>query len=77
MSGWSGSARLDLPLGEVESQIVGLVCEGFRVDWAEHGRRLHLRVWEGGGPEPPWPKVFAEEHLTDIDAILRESGGDA
>jgi hypothetical protein len=64
---------IDVPLGEVESQIEGLVCEGFYVDWAQDGSRLYLRVWEFGGPEPPWSKVVAEEHLADIDAILREA----
>ncbi len=61
----------DLPPGEVEPRIEELVCEGFSVDWAEHQGRLFLRVWEFGGPEPTWPKVFAEQPLTDIDELLR------
>ena len=64
---------LDVTLVQVESQIEGLVCEGFRVDWAEQDSQMYLRVWEADGPEPPWSKVFAEEHLADIDAILREA----
>ena len=64
---------IDVPLGHVESQIEGLICEGFSVDWAQDGSRMYLRAWEFGGPEPPWSKVFAEEHLADIDAILREA----
>lgn len=62
----------DVPLGDVESQIQGLVCEGFQVDWAPDCNRMYLRAWESGGPEPPWPRVLAEEHLADIDGILIE-----
>jgi hypothetical protein len=64
---------LDVPLDEVESQIAGLVCEGLRVDWAEADGRLYLRVFEGTAPKPSWPKVFAEGHLTDLGAIVREA----
>lgn len=54
-------AGLDVPLGEVEQQIEGLVAEGFQVDWAAHRRRVYLRVWDrsnsGTGrwcsPRPP------------------------
>jgi hypothetical protein len=64
---------IDVPLGEVESRIEALVCEGFYVDWTQDGSRLRLRAWESDGPEPPWSKVLAEEHLAEIDAILREA----
>jgi hypothetical protein len=50
------------------------MCEGFYVDWAAHERRIFLRVWEFGGPEPEWSTVFAERPLADIDAVLRKSG---
>jgi|SRR5581483_3910623 len=65
---------IDVPVAEAESQIAGLIREGLRVDWAQSGQRLYLRVWGGDGPEPPWPSVFAEEHLADIDSILRDAG---
>jgi hypothetical protein len=65
-----------LPLSEVESEIEGLVCEGFYVDLAEHENRLYLRVWEFGGPEPDWSKVFAEVPLADVDEIMRRAGFD-
>jgi hypothetical protein len=42
------------------------------VDWTEYRDRLYVRVWEFDGPEPEWPKVFAEEPLANIDEILRE-----
>lgn len=62
---------VDVPLAEVKSQIEGLVCEGFRVDWAEHKDKLYLRVWESDGPEPDWSKVVAEQPLADINELLR------
>jgi hypothetical protein len=64
---------IDIPLGKVESQIEGLVCEGIRVAWAQQGRLMYLRAWDGDGPEPAWSKVFAEEPLADVEAILREA----
>lgn len=63
-----------LAVAEVETRIESLFCEGFSVDWAELEGLLYLRVWEFDGPEPPWPKVFNEEHLADIDEIRREAG---
>jgi hypothetical protein len=65
---------IDISMGAVERQIEGLICEGIRVDWAQHGQRVYLRAWDCRGPEPAWPSVFAEEHLTDIDRILRDAG---
>jgi hypothetical protein len=47
------------------------VREGFQVDWSERQQRVYLRVWEFGGPEPEWPKVFAEQPLVDVAALLR------
>jgi hypothetical protein len=64
---------LDIPPNEIESRIEGLICEGFYVDWAEHRGRLYLRVWEYGGPEPDWAKVFSEQPLADIDELPRRS----
>ena len=40
---------LDVPLGEVETQVTGLVCEGFRIDWTQQGSRLYLRRLGGPG----------------------------
>jgi hypothetical protein len=65
---------IDVPTEEIESQIEGLINEGMRVAWAEHNQRLFLRVWEHDGPEPPWTKVFAEEHLEDVEKLLRDLG---
>jgi hypothetical protein len=60
----------DVAPGETEHQIEGLLREGFYVGWGVKGRRLFLRVWEYGGPEPGWPKVYSESPLID-----RSSGG--
>lgn len=65
-----------LPLLEVESEIQSLACEGFYVDWREFEDCLYLRVWEFGGPEPQWSKVFAEVPLADVDELLRQIGID-
>ncbi len=55
----------------VEQEIEGLISEGYYVEWAAHRKKLYLRVWEFDGPEPYWPKVFAEQPLVDIDELLR------
>ena len=66
----------DIPLAEIENRIEGLLCEGFYVDWTEQETRLYLRVWEFGGPEPTWPKVFAEEDLEEIPESPEEDEDD-
>ena len=37
--------------------------EGFYVVWNEKDGKLYLKVWEYGGSEPPWEKVFLEEDV--------------
>ena len=64
------AGAIDVPMNEVEQQIRGLVCEGFYVDWMERDSQLVLRVWEFGGPEPDWPKVFAEQPLRALPTDL-------
>ena len=54
---------LDVPLDEIETQIKGLITEGFYVDWKPQGQIAYLRVYEYGGPEPDWKKTFAEKNL--------------
>src|SRR6478609_6531726 len=60
---------IDVPAEDVEREVAGVIAEGLAIDWAAHGQRLYLRVYEHGGPEPTWAKVFAEEDLVDIDSI--------
>ena len=66
------TGALSVKLDEIEAQIEGLMSKAFCVEWNEHRRRVYLRVWESDGPEPAWPKVFAEENLADMEAIERE-----
>jgi hypothetical protein len=65
-----------LPPTGVEPEIEGLLSQGFNVHWAERQGWLYLRVWEFGGPEPEWTKVFAEEPLADIGELLRQARQD-
>ena len=44
-SGIEFLGAIDVAPKELEEQIVGLQCEGFYVDWAEHNERIYLRVW--------------------------------
>ncbi len=59
----------DVPLAEVENRLINLWQEGFYVSWAIQGNTVFLRVYEYGGPEPDWQKVFTEQHLADIPEI--------
>ena len=63
-------------LGNGVKTFAGQRGEGFYVDWTEHENRLYLRVWEFGGPEPEWSKVFAEVPLADVDELMRRAGFD-
>jgi hypothetical protein len=60
----------DVPIDEVESRIYGLLCEGFYVDWSDRGDQIVLRIWEFGGPEPDWQKVFNEQHIRPLPKDL-------
>lgn len=65
---------IDVPLSDVESQVVGCVDEGFMVQWLADGNRLYIAVQEPGCPMPPWEKVFAEDPLVDVDELLKGVG---
>lgn len=48
------------------------------VGWESHDDCLYLYAQEPGCPLPTRDKLFAEEALADVDAILRAAGfGDA
>ena len=64
---------MDITVREAESQIAGCLSEGFRVDWNEKDRTLYLCVSESVDHPLDWEKAFAEQHLSDIDAALREA----
>ena len=62
---------IGISMTDIESKIVGLLCDGLYVNWAENDGCLYLCVWEFGGPVPDWSSVFAELPLEDIESILR------
>jgi hypothetical protein len=64
----------DVPLNEIEVEIVGCLEEGLLVGWETKARRLYLSVQEPDCPLPAWEKVFREEAMEDVDAILRTAG---
>lgn len=64
----------DVPLNDVEAEILGCLEEGLLVGWETNAGRLYLSVQEPDCPLPPWDKVFAEEALKDVGAILRAAG---
>lgn len=59
----------DIPVTEIENRLINLWQEGFYVSWAIRDETLFLRVYEFGGPEPDWQKVFIEQHLAEIADI--------
>ena len=65
---------LDVPLDEIEDQIVGCLAEGFRVEWNEENKHLTICVIEGWDEPLDWNKVKGKEHFSDIDEILRKAG---
>lgn len=61
----------DVPLQDVEGRVTLFVCKGLLVDWVYRNQLLYLRASERSGPVPSWERVFAEEDLADVKAILR------
>ena len=65
---------VDVGLDELETEVAASVREGSRVDWVCRNERLYLRVSDADGPAPSWERVFAEEDLADVKALLRDAG---
>jgi hypothetical protein len=63
-------SAIDVPHDELEAEVEGLFCSGYRVDWSEHLDRIYLVAWEEAGPVLPWAQVYAETDLVDIQALL-------
>lgn len=63
-------SAIDVPHDELEDEVEGLFCSGYRVDWSEHLHRIYLVAWEEAGPVLPWAQVYAETDLVDIQALL-------
>jgi hypothetical protein len=63
-------SAIDVPHDELEAEVEGLFCSGYRVDWSVHVDRIYLVAWEEAGPVLPWAQVYAETDLVDIQALL-------
>lgn len=70
---------LDVPPAQMEAQVSASMSEGLRVDWLCRNELVYLRVFEGAGPVPSWERVFAQQDLEEVRAMLQEAdaGGDA
>ncbi|GGX11664.1 hypothetical protein [Undibacterium macrobrachii] len=73
-SGVGQPNAIDVSMSDVESQIVGCLAEGFKVQWIAEGNRLYIAVQEPDCPTPSWEKVFAEEALVDVNELLKRVG---
>jgi len=65
---------VDVALADLETQVTRSLSEGQRVDWLCRNGRLYLRTFAADAPAPSWERVFAEEDVADVRAILREAG---
>jgi hypothetical protein len=65
-------SAIDVLHDELEAEVEGLFCSGYRVDWSEHLGRIYLVAWEEAGPVLPWAPVYAEKDLVDIQALLAD-----
>jgi hypothetical protein len=72
--GTDGPNSADVPLVEIEARVMGCIDEGFDVRWAMRAETLYVCVQEPTGPVPEWTKVFSEEPLEDVNAMLKEAG---
>jgi hypothetical protein len=68
---------LDVAVVDIESQVANSVGEGFLVDWVCRNEVLYLRVAESDAPRPSWERVFAEDDLGDVRALLRDADFDS
>lgn len=68
----------DLDPSEFHAALAEWLAEGYVVGWESNGGCLYLYAQEPGCPIPSAEKLFAEEELADVEAILRAAGfGDA
>jgi hypothetical protein len=65
-------SAIDVAHDELEAEVEGLFCSGYRIDWSEHLERIYLVAWEEAGPVLPWAQVYAERDLVDIQALLAD-----
>lgn len=68
---------IDVPLSQVRNQIEGCLREGLMVAWGQRDSCVYLAIQEPGCPMPSWEKVWKEEALVDVEALVREAGFDS
>jgi hypothetical protein len=66
----------DVAFDAIEDQVSASVRSGLSVDWIYRSGILYLRASEPGGPVPSWERVFAQEDLADVRALLGAAGGE-
>jgi hypothetical protein len=67
----------DLKVEDLEPQLAACVREGLSVDWLYRSGLLYLRVFDSGVAAPSWERLFAEQELSAVQAILRDAGFDS
>ena len=73
-AGVGAPSAVDVSPEDIEQVLARCIIEGYLVDWNAVDERVHLAVQEPGCPMPSWEKVFSEEELVDVDALLRAAG---
>lgn len=68
--------REDLALDDLEARLASCVREGLCADWLYRSGILYLRVFDSGVAAPSWERLFAEQEMSDVQAILRDADFD-
>ena len=64
---------IDVHIDDIWAQIEGCLAEGFLVNWSENNNVVYICVQEPDCPIPSWGKVYAEEAIENVDAILKNA----
>lgn len=65
------AAAVDVLLENLEAEVAACIADGFGVDWICRNDLLYLRVVEADALPPSWERVFAQQDMADVTAILR------
>ena len=65
---------IDIAVADVDGVIAASMADGLAVDWVYRNALLYLRVFEADRQPPSWERVFAQQDLADVRAILLRSG---
>jgi hypothetical protein len=72
-SGPEHTGGIDVPVNDIEDQIIGCRAEGFRVEWNDEHGHLTLCVIESWEEPLDWTLVKKGKDFVDIEAIMREA----